>query len=106
MANARRFGSQHRLNGLASLLINATRAVPVSALPMISGVNGDAPLAISESIKAFAKNRRVITIARRLRTNRRAGRKIVMDRGQVVEQGTHEALMAGQRVNWGLNGDG
>ena len=48
----------------------------------------------------------MIIIAHRLSTIRGADRVVVMDQGRVVEQGKHAALMAGQRVYWGLNGDG
>jgi ABC-type multidrug transport system fused ATPase/permease subunit len=48
----------------------------------------------------------VIIIAHRLRATRHADRIIVMGRGQVVEKGTHQALMAARGVYWGLNGDG
>lgn len=59
-----------------------------------------------DAMKTVAKNRTVIIIAHRLSTIRNADRIIVMDQGQVVEQGTHTALMAARGVYWGLNGDG
>ena len=59
-----------------------------------------------EAVKTVAENRTVLILAHRLSTIRGADRIIVMDQGRVVEQGTHAALMAGQRVYWGLHGDG
>ena len=40
------------------------------------------------------QGRTTIAIAHRLSTLRRADRLVVMDRGEVVEEGPHEALMA------------
>ena len=42
------------------------------------------------------QGRTTIAIAHRLSTLRKADRLIVMDRGQVVEQGPHDELMAQQ----------
>ncbi len=47
----------------------------------------------------------MLILAHRLSTIRGADRIIVMGQGRVVEQGTHDALMAARGVYWGLNGD-
>jgi ATP-binding cassette subfamily B multidrug efflux pump len=47
---------------------------------------------IDKAISALLRDRTVLVIAHRLSTIRRADRVLVLHRGQVVEQGTHEAL--------------
>lgn len=59
-----------------------------------------------ENLKTVEKNRTVIIIAHRLSTIRNANRIIVMDQGQVVEQGTHHDLMAINGLYRELNKDG
>lgn len=57
-----------------------------------------------DALKTVASRHTVLIIAHRLSTIRGADRIIVMDQGQVVEQGTHAALMAAGGVlgvEWG-----
>ncbi|MCE2738680.1 MAG: ABC transporter ATP-binding protein/permease [Rhodobacter sp.] len=49
---------------------------------------------IQDSLKAMGKGRSVITIAHRLSTIVDADRIIVLEDGQIVEEGQHEALLA------------
>ncbi len=49
---------------------------------------------IQESLAAMGKGRTVITIAHRLSTIADADQIVVLDAGQIVEQGTHEVLLA------------
>ena len=49
---------------------------------------------IQEALEVVSKGRTTLVIAHRLSTVRRADRIIVMRKGRIVEQGTHEVLMA------------
>jgi ATP-binding cassette, subfamily B, heavy metal transporter len=49
---------------------------------------------IQQSLSAMGRGRTVITIAHRLSTVVDADRIVVLDAGEIVEQGTHEALLA------------
>ena len=51
---------------------------------------------IHEGLREVIKGRTTLIIAHRLHTLRRADRIVVMDRGRLVEQGTHAELMAQQ----------
>jgi len=51
---------------------------------------------IQHGMKALTSNRTSFIIAHRLSTIRDAGRILVMERGSIVESGTHEALVQGE----------
>jgi ABC-type multidrug transport system fused ATPase/permease subunit len=49
---------------------------------------------VQEALTNLMKNRTVFAIAHRLSTIRHADEILVMDHGEIVERGTHDALMA------------
>jgi len=59
-----------------------------------SALDTDTERDIQESLREMSRGRSVIVIAHRLSTVVDADRIVVLEAGQVVEQGTHEALLA------------
>ena len=57
---------------------------------------------IQNALEAMGRGRTVITIAHRLSTIADADRIVVLEDGQVVEEGTHEALLAREGRYWHL----
>ncbi|HCF50593.1 MAG TPA: ABC transporter ATP-binding protein, partial [Syntrophomonas sp.] len=49
---------------------------------------------VQQAINALVSDKTVVIIAHRLRTVRKADNIIVLNQGRVVEQGTHEQLLA------------
>jgi ATP-binding cassette subfamily B multidrug efflux pump len=64
----------------------------------LSSVDTRTEEAVLEGLHAFMERRTSIVIAHRLSTTRSAERVVVMDRGRVVEQGTHTELLQRQGV--------
>jgi len=59
-----------------------------------SSVDSETEMLIDRAIGSTLANRTSIVIAHRLSTIRRAGYILVMDKGRIVEDGSHESLMA------------
>lgn len=59
-----------------------------------SAVDSESEYAIQQALERLLKGRTTIAIAHRLSTLRKADKLIVLENGEIVEQGTHEELMA------------
>jgi ATP-binding cassette subfamily B protein len=63
-----------------------------------ASVDTEAENLLEQAISASFSGRTSVVIAHRLSTIRRADRIVVMDRGKIVEQGSHEELMKNHAV--------
>lgn len=61
-----------------------------------SALDNESERAVKEALDRLRQNRTVIVIAHRLSTIRDASRIVVMERGRIVEVGTHAALASAQ----------
>jgi ATP-binding cassette subfamily B protein len=89
---ARLSGGQRQRIAIARAIL---RNAPVLLLDeATSALDAESERLVQASVERLVQGRTTIVIAHRLATVRAADRIVVMDRGEIVEEGTHEALQA------------
>jgi len=92
-------GERQRISIARALLINPHILMLDEAT---SSVDTATEKEIQKALDNLVKGRTTIAIAHRLSTLRRADRLIVLERGEVVEIGSHDELIAAQGAYWRL----
>jgi len=92
-------GERQRISIARTLLIDPRILILDEAT---SAVDTETEKEIQKALDNLVKGRTTIAIAHRLSTLRKADRLVVMDRGEVVEVGPHDALMEKQGAYWRL----
>ncbi|GAB5483483.1 MAG: ABC transporter transmembrane domain-containing protein [Parasphingorhabdus sp.] len=91
-AGTRLSGGQRQRVAIARALLRQT---PILLLDeATSALDAESEKLVQDALDNLMKNRTTIVIAHRLATVRSADRIIVMDEGQIVEQGDHDSLIA------------
>jgi ATP-binding cassette subfamily B protein len=92
-------GERQRISIARALLIDPRILILDEAT---SSVDSETEKEIQKALENLVKGRTTIAIAHRLSTLHRADRLVVLDRGRVVEEGTHDVLMAQQGAYYSL----
>jgi ATP-binding cassette, subfamily B, bacterial len=92
-------GERQRISIARALLIDPRILILDEAT---SSVDSETEKEIQKALENLVQGRTTIAIAHRLSTLHRADRLVVLDRGRVVEEGTHDVLMAAQGAYFNL----
>ena len=92
-------GERQRISIARALLIDPRILIMDEAT---SSVDTETEQEIQKALDNLVRGRTTIAIAHRLSTLRRADRLVVMEHGQLVEQGQHDELLATQGAYWRL----
>ena len=85
-------GGQRQRIAIARALLKDPRVLILDEAT--SSVDAESERLIEEALARLLEGRSTLIIAHRLSTVRRADRLVVLDRGRVVEEGAHDALLA------------